>query len=374
MRTKTCLLSFSIAILTLVTLPDCSVGQQPYSHFANTYSQATQATRNVPAAFYQSMGPGPNIGSHSVMPPSPTFSSPLFAGPASSAAPTYATQPFPQANTSHLNSPQLAPMKRYQLSPDSTPAPIVHQNIVPEGAYQMPAVAQSVFPNQCDQCEQAVGMPEYTSDGAPGNLPYQANTCNMKNYLANIGGGRSFFKALVDSNWTRVAMVYGGFGNVSNRSGNIFDGQASSDTGIIGFDIGRRHSPSMRSSFDFTYRGGDVEADDLKVGELSVYSIMKNLHFDLPTKAQFRPYVGAGIGLAGIDAHADIAGNSYSADETSFAYQFIGGVARNISHNASLYAEYRYFSLSDVDVFSSAGRQEGSFASHDVLFGLRMGF
>ena len=61
-------------------------------------------------------------------------------------------------------------------------------------------------------------------------------------------------------------------------------------------------------------------------------------------------------------------------DEGSFAYQIMGGAAYNISELAALYAEYRYFSLTSLDVASTSGIAEGSFTTHDVLFGLRFGY
>jgi len=191
----------------------------------------------------------------------------------------------------------------------------------------------------------------------------------------NIGGGRSIFTAFWDKHWTRMVLIYGGFGNSEDNNADIFDGQASTNLGVVGVDIGRRHSRFMRSSIDFTYRGGNVDFQGQDAGEVRVYSLMKNFHLDLARRGQFRPYIGLGIGGGVLDADADLGGNSVTVDdEGSFAYQIIGGAAVNISDLASIYAEYRYFSLTSLDVASTSGIVEGTFTSHDVLFGLRFGY
>ena len=191
----------------------------------------------------------------------------------------------------------------------------------------------------------------------------------------NIGGERSIFKAFWDKHWTRMVLVYGGVGNSEDNGGDIFDGQTDTDLGIVGIDIGRRHSQFMRSSIDFTYRGGDVDFGGAEAGDLRVYSLMKNFHLDLARRGQFRPYIGVGIGGAVLDADANLGDNAVEVgDEGSFAFQIMGGVARNISELAAVYAEYRFFSTTDVDVITGSGPNEGRFTSHDVLFGLRFGF
>jgi len=191
----------------------------------------------------------------------------------------------------------------------------------------------------------------------------------------NIGGERSIFKAFWDKHWTRMVLVYGGFGISQDNGADIFDGQTDTDLGVLGIDIGRRHSQFMRSSIDFTYRGGNVEFDGADAGDLRVYSLMKNFHLDLARRGQLRPYVGVGIGGAVLDAETNFGGGDVEVgDAGSFAFQIMGGVARNISDLAAVYAEYRFFSTTDVDVITSAGPNEGRFTSHDVLFGLRFGF
>ena len=140
----------------------------------------------------------------------------------------------------------------------------------------------------------------------------------------NIGGGRSIFKAFWDKHWTRMVLVYGGFGFSEDNGADIFDGQASSNLGIVGIDIGRRHSQFMRSSIDFTYRGGSVDFGGAEVGDVRVYSLMKNFHLDLAQRGRLRPYIGVGVGGAFLDAEADLGGNAVEVDEGSFAFQIMG--------------------------------------------------
>ena len=250
---------------------------------------------------------------------------------------------------------------------------------VAQASYLEPAVeAQSVaqlLPYQSSfsaplfgDASNAVGAPQLVGsaslDEAPRLFPEQ-----------NIGGGRTIFKAFWDRHWTRMVLIYGGFGNSQDNGADIFDGQASTNLGLIGVDIGRRHSRFMRSSIDFTYRGGDVDFGGQEVGQVRVYSLMKNFHLDLARRGRFRPYIGVGIGGGVLDAQAALGDNFVDVqDEGGFAYQIIGGAAYNVSDLAAIYAEYRYFSINNLDVTSGSGIVEGDFSSHDVLFGLRFGY
>ena len=242
---------------------------------------------------------------------------------------------------------------------------------------QFQAVAQPQF----FQTQQASQFPKIFGDasnaisaariGGVGNLDERPRWF----YDQNIGGGRSIFKAFWDKHWTRMVLVYGGFGNSEDNGADIFDGQASTNLGIVGVDIGRRHSRFMRSSIDFTYRGGNVDFQGEDVGQVRAYSLMKNFHLDLKRRGPFRPYIGFGIGGGVLDADAQLGDDTVQVqDEGSFAYQIMGGAAYNISELAALYAEYRYFSLTSLDVASTSGIAEGSFTTHDVLFGLRFGY
>ncbi len=252
-------------------------------------------------------------------------------------------------------------------------SPLSENRIAQASYFQPVAAPQSVGGYEI---EPGVGYREYAA---------AQTTPRFYDGGSNIGGGRSIGEAFWDPHWTRMVLAYGGFGFSSDNGSDVFDGRASTNLGIVGIDIGRRHSKFMRSSIDFTYRAGDLENSGAAPavpgtpfvvdGDLKVYSLMKNFHLDLAQRGGFRPYIGVGIGAGVLDADANIGGEIFTVqDEVGFAYQIMGGVARNISDLASIYAEYRFFSLSDVDVATNAGPNEGGFTSHDVLFGLRFGY
>lgn len=206
------------------------------------------------------------------------------------------------------------------------------------------------------------------------------------NDLEVIGGGRRIGRAIFDRNWSRMVMVYTGFESANTNAGDIFDGQADVDLDVVGIDIGRRHSDFLRSSIDFTYRSGDISSEIdptstlpfvAATGEMDVYSLMKNFHLDFPaTNRGFQPYIGVGLGIAYADSLGTLNGSpAFIEGDTGFAYQGMAGVSWKLRNLSSIYAEYRYFSTTEMDLVNAGGLlNQGNYSSHDVLFGLKFGF
>ena len=87
-----------------------------------------------------------------------------------------------------------------------------------------------------------------------------------------------------------------------------------------------------------------AEFDERTLSTLQQQTLMLNGYFDIPTKTAFRPYVGAGIGLARVRGRV-----SWPAipekdvrRETNLAWQAGGGFGYNLSQNWTLDVGYRY--------------------------------
>ena len=103
---------------------------------------------------------------------------------------------------------------------------------------------------------------------------------------------------------------------------------------------------------------------------------------DSPT-ARFKPYLGAGFGGVSADADFQIDGANTLGDgnDSSLAYQWIGGINYKASELTDFYVEYRYFAADSLNfnttlpanaIIDSDG--ELDYRTNNVLFGIRMRF
>jgi OOP family OmpA-OmpF porin len=183
--------------------------------------------------------------------------------------------------------------------------------------------------------------------------------------------------------------------DIEFRSGGALgalDMNMSSDWGwAAGGTVGFRHGDGVRTEFEGMYRTN--QAKDLSVlgfdvpmeGDLTTYSAMLNLLYDIDLGSMVVPYVGFGLGAAYVEANnVDIkalsGGASFNDSDWAFAYQGIVGVNLRIDDNIDLFADYRYFSTYDLslkDNYPPIGpgtRVNDEYTSHTVLAGLRYTF
>lgn len=100
--------------------------------------------------------------------------------------------------------------------------------------------------------------------------------------------------------------------------------------------------------------------------DISALSFLVNGYYDFTNSSAFTPYLNAGLGFAKIKWTDD----EYSVDDTVFAYQVGAGVGYTLSKNVTLDAKYRYYATADTK-FDAETRD---FASHNLLFGVRVNF
>ncbi len=186
----------------------------------------------------------------------------------------------------------------------------------------------------------------------------------------------------------RYCSLFGGWNDLDEYRGQRpvppaqLDGSFK-DGWLFGLAAGRYLQGGFRGELEFAFRSNN--ADQWSVagvpgdwsGHLFTYSGMANLvrDFSTCTLAGFRPYVGAGIGLALIDGDFQTPAISVGVDDAAFAWQAIVGGSRTVRHGLDLFVEYRFFEA-DFDIRNVTVVPETELGEHDgrhqsVLIGLR---
>ena len=143
--------------------------------------------------------------------------------------------------------------------------------------------------------------------------------------------------------------------------------------------FGRRWNNGLRGELEFGFRRNALQSlyGVSSGGAKKVGSVMANVLYDFTTGASITPYVGAGLG-AGREQWTKTYGVAAAPDvhvrDTALQWQLIGGVALPVSDRTSLFAEYRFISLENVDYRTmKLAPTSGQFddRSHNVLAGIR---
>ena len=127
--------------------------------------------------------------------------------------------------------------------------------------------------------------------------------------------------------------------------------------GQVGYSFG-----APKVELELGYRSND---------DIDSWSTMVNGIYEFQTGA-IRPFIGAGIGWAWLDADNSVA--SPRSDD-AFAYQGIAGVAFDVTNNLALKAQYRYFATLETDIGKNGGvGQDADYQNHSILVGLTFKF
>ena len=114
-------------------------------------------------------------------------------------------------------------------------------------------------------------------------------------------------------------------------------------------------------------------------GGINMAGVLFNGYYDFSTASAFTPYLGAGLGIAMIEAEGfGVAAipDVLDDDDTVLAYQVMAGIGYEISDRTSLFAEYRYFGTDSADVTTSVSTgsvdTDLDFSSNQFRFGVRI--
>ena len=201
------------------------------------------------------------------------------------------------------------------------------------------------------------------------------------------------YSSVVRQNWAgssaygnrgyRTLSLFGGLNwLIDSPNSSLFNGTSTlDDEYIVGGAIGRQITQRLRTELEFAYRRNQGQLNGVTtLLDSEVNSVMINGFYNLPQCWQgFRPYVGAGLGLAHVDFQESVPGTGVTRDtitNTNFAWQGIGGVERCFGR-AVFFAEYRFFASGQVELINNlfpTQTFEGNYFAHNALFGLRFNF
>lgn len=156
-------------------------------------------------------------------------------------------------------------------------------------------------------------------------------------------------------------------------------GYRFSDAIRVEAEVGRTENDS--DSFDIVSPFTATISQD---GETDILRFMANAYFDFGrADARFRPYVGAGAGVAKVDWFR-FAGTAAAPtprfvhiddSATGFAWQAMAGASLRVTGKLSLTAQYRWFDAGTVDLTSELGQAEATEVDgHHVDIGARWSF
>jgi opacity protein-like surface antigen len=205
----------------------------------------------------------------------------------------------------------------------------------------------------------------------PTSVSAQSYEDTMKGLYVDLRGGLT---SLSDSDLTDPALPG-------------ISGEAEFDNGFgIEGAVGYEHPSGFRVELALGYRNNDF--DDVSVagisassagvnvgGQVEALSVMANGYAAFDVGGGFKPFIGAGVGVAFLDAELELSVPGFavtaSDDDTVFAYQGIAGVEYEIPTDMATIAlgvRYSYFATADPDF----GGTEAEYGTHNVMVGVRI--
>ena len=163
--------------------------------------------------------------------------------------------------------------------------------------------------------------------------------------------------------------------------------------GTVGGQLGYRFHGTKFGRFrvegELSYRQNDVDTiifngvERVGSGEEEVVAGLMNLLYDFRIKPKrFKTFIGAGIGIASINADVAYSPGAFIDDsDTTFAYQAMIGAEYRLTKELSLIGDARYFGLADPELTRFGGPAPAAFVDLDseydslsLTFGIRYGF
>ena len=148
------------------------------------------------------------------------------------------------------------------------------------------------------------------------------------------------------------------------------NGPRSDDGWAIDAGVGRSFGNGWRADGQVLYLDNSGKSG---AGDTKVTAGLASVYYDFLRDSQWRPFVGAGIGIAQVkeDSGSILAPHG---DKTTFAYQVGAGVSHPFNDRLTGEVAYRYLGVPSVKFGAAANRVSGDFGASLVTVGLRYKF
>ena len=141
--------------------------------------------------------------------------------------------------------------------------------------------------------------------------------------------------------------------------------------------VGRNYG-AVKGELELGYRSNDISriAGTNAGGNMGAFSTMANGLYDFNADGVWHPMLGAGIGVAHLNASNVHEGASpeYSFNQWRFAYQGVAALAYDLTSNWQAKVDYRYFATLDPTGSFNGNSLKGEYHDHTVLVGLTYKF
>jgi opacity protein-like surface antigen len=172
-------------------------------------------------------------------------------------------------------------------------------------------------------------------------------------------------QAADDNDW----YVRGDAGATFSGRINGTNGPRSDDGWTLGAAAGKSFGNGWRAEGQLLYLDNSGKSG---AGDTKVFGGFANGYYDFLPNAQWRPFLGAGIGLAQVKEDGD--GPSPHGDKSVFAYQLHAGVSHPFTDKLTGEIAYHYLGAPSVSYGSGARRVDGDFGASLLTVGLRYRF
>jgi opacity protein-like surface antigen len=207
--------------------------------------------------------------------------------------------------------------------------------------------------------------------------------------MKNLSGRVATVAALAFS-MTAVSAQADGMSEARGWYAGLFDGAAwpsdldansaasfSADTGFaFGGVLGKQVTDNVRAELEISNWSADADSDCVgKCGvtslDVDTLSILGNVWVDIPVGAEVTPYVGGGLGMAGVSMDgADDDGASWN-----FAWQLGAGVRMAVAPATTLDLGYRYKSTTaEAEDFGFPFENDADAEAHVLQVGVSFSF
>jgi opacity protein-like surface antigen len=159
-------------------------------------------------------------------------------------------------------------------------------------------------------------------------------------------------------------------------------------SGVVGMELARMPTGRLRGDIEVGYSSADVSAHtitglgkfsgDQAFGRTATTFGMASLYYDFETGTVFKPFIGAGGGIADVDFKnhgVTPTGTVLNSSDTAYAYHLTAGANVALSASLDLEVAYRFFGTTGAELKAIDGTVKSvDTQDHQILLGLRQTF